>query len=342
MTGRERILHALRREEPDCVPTFEWTIDLKVYHALCGSEDPLDAAEALDLDGVVIRCDYEKQWIDSQNYVDEWGRRKHITAESLDVVTECPIQDIGDHKNYRFPDPHAAHRFTSLERALKRFGDRKAVILNVRDVFSDIRDLVGYENALVAMVAEQQAYTDLLDRVIEYNQELARTARDRFEVQIVATTDDITDNRGLIMGPNLYFSLLAPRFTKVIKGFKELGYYCIKHCDGNVNEILEHWIDSGVDCIDPIDPNGGMDIEQVKRDYGGRVCIKGNIDCEANLVSGTEDDVAQEVRECIRKAAHGGGHILSSSNSIHSGVKPENYRAMLKALRHYGTYPLKL
>jgi uroporphyrinogen decarboxylase len=342
MTGRERVLCALRREEPDCVPTFEWIIDRGVCRALCGSEDLLDAADALDLDGVVVRCDYEKRRIDSENYVDEWGSRKHITAESLDVVTESPIRNIRNHKNLRFPNPRAPHRFASLERALQRFGDLKAVILSVRDVFSDIRDLVGYENALIAMIADRQAYGDLLDRIIEYNLELARTARDRFGVQIVATTDDITDTRGLIMGPDLYFSLLAPRFREVIKGFKELGYYCIKHCDGNVNELLEFWIECGIDCIDPIDPNGGMDIEQVKHVYGGRVCIKGNVNCETTLVSGTEEEVIREVRDCLRKAAHGGGHILSSSNSIHSGVKPENYRAMLEALRRYGTYPLKL
>jgi uroporphyrinogen decarboxylase len=101
-------------------------------------------------------------------------------------------------------------------------------------------------------------------------------------------------------------------------------------------------VDCGIDCIDPIDPNGGMDIQQVKQDYGGRVCVKGNINCETTLVSGSEEEVVQEVKDCLRKAAYGGGHILSSSNSIHSGVKPENYRAMLRALRQHGTYPLKL
>ena len=341
MTGKQRVLCALRREEPDCVPTFEWIVDRGVCRALCGSDDPLEAAEALDLDAVVVRCDYERRRLDSETYVDEWGSRKRITAESLDVVTESPLKDIRDHRGFRFPDPQAPHRFASLERAVRRFGDRKAVILNVRDVFSDIRDLVGYESALIALIAEQDAYRGLLDRVVEYNRTLARTARERFGVEIVATTDDITDTRGLIMGPDLYSSVLAPRFREVIRGFKELGYLCIKHCDGNIGEVIGEWVDSGIDCIDPVDPNGGMDLEAVKRAYGGQVCIKGNVNCETTLVAGTEEEVDREVRECIRKGAPGGGYILSSSNSIHSGVKPANYRAMLTALRRYGTYPLQ-
>ena len=50
----------------------------------------------------------------------------------------------------------------------------------------------------------------------------------------------------------------------------------------------------------------------------------------------------QEVRDCIKKAGVGGGYICSSSNIIHSGVKPGNYVAMVKEIREYGRYPLEL
>ena len=59
-------------------------------------------------------------------------------------------------------------------------GRSKAIVFNLRDVFSDIRDLVGYENALIALLTEQQAFAQLLERVIEYNRTLARIARERY------------------------------------------------------------------------------------------------------------------------------------------------------------------
>ena len=340
MTGKQRVLRALQRNVPDAVPTFEWAIDRKVCRAITGSEDSFDAIEHLDIDAVVVRPDYTKEYRDGGVYIDEWGSRRQVTAESYDVITESPIKDIRDHEKYRFPDPHAAHRFKTLQKAVERFGERRAVILNVRDVFSDIRDLVGYENALIALLADQDSYSQLVDRVIEYNRTLARIVRDKYQINILATTDDIADARGLICGPDLYFSFLGPKFREAVGGFKEMGYYCIKHCDGNVMEVLEHWIDCGVDCIDPIDPNGGMDIEKIKKNYGERICLKGNINCESTLVTGTEEVVRREVRECIEKAGHGGGFILSSSNTIHSGVRSKNYLAMIDALRRFGKYPL--
>jgi len=322
------------------VPTFEWAIDRMVCREIAGSEDVLDLIDKMDIDGVVVRPNYTKDYVGEDVYVDEWGSRRQVTGEFIDVITQNPIGDIRDHSAYRFPDPYAAHRFESLERAVDRFGDKRAVVLNVRDVFSDIRDLVGYENALIALLSDQKSYSELVDRVIEYNRTLALIARDRYKIDILATTDDIADARGLICGPDLYFSFLGPKFREVIAGFKDLGYFCIKHCDGNVTEVIEYWIDCGVDCLDPIDPNGGMDIQSVKEAYGERICLKGNINCESTLVSGSGDDVRREVKECIDKAGPGGGLILSSSNTIHSGVPADNYRVMIDALRRFGKYPL--
>jgi uroporphyrinogen decarboxylase len=84
-----------------------------------------------------------------------------------------------------------------------------------------------------------------------------------------------------------------------------------------------------------------MDIGVVKREYGDRVCLIGNIDCGHLLPHGTAEEVEAAVKECIAQAAIGGGFILSSSNSIHSSVNPENYRAMIEATRKFGSYPLR-
>jgi uroporphyrinogen decarboxylase len=84
-----------------------------------------------------------------------------------------------------------------------------------------------------------------------------------------------------------------------------------------------------------------MDIGEVKRRYGKQVCLIGNIDCAHVLSEASTEKVKIAVRECIQKAAPGGGFILSSSNAIHSSVKPENYRTMIEAARTYGQYPIR-
>jgi uroporphyrinogen decarboxylase len=115
-----------------------------------------------------------------------------------------------------------------------------------------------------------------------------------------------------------------------------------KHTDGNIDEILPMLVDAGIDGIDPIDPLAGMDLAKVKQQWGDRVAIKGNVNCAVELTDGTEQDVEEAVKKCIREAGPGGGYACSSSNMIHSGVKPNLYKRMLNSIRKYGVYPLDL
>ena len=115
-----------------------------------------------------------------------------------------------------------------------------------------------------------------------------------------------------------------------------------KHTDGNIYPILDLIVDTGIDGLHPIDPNAGMDLGDVKQKYGDRVCLMGNVDCAEILTWGTVEEVRDDVRRCLRQAAAGGGYICSSSNSIHSAVKPKNYAALVSAIREYGHYPISL
>ena len=201
-----------------------------------------------------------------------------------------------------------------------------------------MREILGYENCLISMMIEQGHFADLLDRVVDYNLALARVARERYHVPIVAMTDDIANEGGLLFNPEIYLQLIAPRFRRVVQGYKSLGFLTIKHSDGDITPVIDWWLDSGVDCLDPVDPAAGLDLADFKRKYGARACLKGNVNCTGPLADGPGAAVADEVRQCIRNGAPGGGYILSSSNTIHSGVRPANYKVMLQALREHGRY----
>jgi uroporphyrinogen decarboxylase len=335
MTGKERILAALRREVPDRVPTFEWFIDGSVAEALAGTSDPLEAARALDLDAVNVRPDYRRRPLGGDAFVDEWGVTRQLTGDCIPAVRQSPVRELARHADHPFPDPEAPHRFETLERALGLFDGERAVVLNLRDGFSDMRDLLGYEEALVQLMLDPARFMEMLDRVVEYNVALARAAVRRYGIQVVATTDDVANAAGPLISPRVYFDRVGPAFRKAVRGFRELGCLVIKHCDGNMKPFADFWVDCGVHCLDPIDPAGGLDMAAMKKAYGDRVCLKGNIDCAGVLQSGTEEEVEAAVRDCLR-AGGPGGLILSSSNSIHKGVKPGNYGAMLRALRRQG------
>lgn len=335
MNATERLCAAIRRETPDRIPTFEWFIDVTVGRALTGSDDPLDVVERLDIDGINIRPDYAKRFIDAQTFEDEWGNRRQLTGDCIPAVVAQPLSDVTRHMDFTFPDPAADHRFATLRRAVERFGESRAVVFNLRDGFSDLRDLLGYEEALMAPLIEPEATAAFLERIVDYNLALAARAVRAFGIRVIATTDDVAMAAGPLFPPDLYAERLLPSFRRAIQGFKALGCLTVKHCDGDIRPLVGYWIDAGIDCLDPIDPGAGLTMAGMKRQYGDRIALKGNIDCVHTLCTGTTEAVREEVRRCIADGGPG-GLIVSSSNTVHRGVKPENYRALLEALREYG------
>jgi len=246
---------------------------------------------------------------------------------------------MADFERYSPPDPRLPGRYASVEKAVEEHGGKRAVIVHLNDVFSIPRNLMGYEELLMAIAADPELVSALVDMSVDLNLAMAKEVAAR-GVKIVFTGDDYAGDTGPLMSPAHFQRLFAPGLRRVIGGFKDLGLLVIKHTDGNLWPIIDAIVDSGIDCLDPIDPMAGMDLGEVKAKYGHRIALKGNVDCSHLMTYGTPELVAAATREAIRKGGPGGGYILSSSNSIHSTVKPENYTAMLSTVRRYGSYPL--
>jgi len=342
MTGTERVLTALRREEPDRVPHFEWLISARVREALCpGCTSHNDFAERMGHDAVLVSPDYRKEQVGDDRWRTEWGYVVEYGQEEHGVEVSSPIKTLDDFRGYTPPDPHAPGRYDSLEEAVARYKGRLAVGVHLNDVFSIPRCLLGMEGLLMAIAAQPDLVRGLVELSVEVNLALAREVARR-GADFVWTGDDYAGNDGLFMSPRHFHELFGPGFRRIAAGFAAEGLPFIKHCDGNLHPILDLLVDAGITCLDPIDPRGGMDLADIKARHGSRIALKGNVDCTEVLVTGTEEEVIQATKAALRAGAPGGGYILSSSNSIHSSVRPENYRLMMETLTRFGTYPISL
>ena len=191
------------------------------------------------------------------------------------------------------------------------------------------------------IVEEPELIEGVVNMAVDVNIEMAKEAAKR-GAKIAYTGDDFAYNSGPMCSPATFRRIFAPAMKRCIQAYKEIGLYVIKHTDGNIMPIIDMIVDAGFDCLDPIDPIAGMDLAYIKQTYGGRIAIKGNVNCASTLVSGTVEETVAETKQCLKTAAPGGGYILSSSNSIHSSINPENYVAMLNTLKEFGNYPISL
>ena len=340
MNGYERMMTALRREQPDRVPVWELIVNEPVIKALYGDISYEDFVEKDDLDGITIFEDQGiTEWFSDTQYKDEWGILWTIESNGVPYPSGGPIRTEADLDRYTAPDPDADHRLDSLRSAVKRFKGEKAIVFLTHDAFEFSHYLHGMNNLLIDYLANPEFVKRLARVVIDYKRRVLERAIDE-GADIALTGDDYAYRTAPIMSPDMFREFVLPYLQEMVDVAKQKGVPFIKHTDGNLWPIIDMIVDTGIDALDPLEPIAGMDIAKMKRLYGDRIALAGNIDCTELLTHGAEEDVVEAVKETIAKAGVGGGYILASSNSIHPGVKPQNYKAMVEAARKYGKYPL--
>jgi uroporphyrinogen decarboxylase len=340
MTGRERLLCALRRQEPDRVPTLEWVLNPDVTEAIAGTRSQLEFARLMGVDGISVSLTEKRTVVDSKHYRDEWGVLR-ISYDEYPTPVEYPIKDEEDFKKLVIPDPDAEYRFDAIRRAMDESEGEIAIVARVKDVFSQPRDLMGFENFLMSFYLQPELASMLMEMCVEYSTRIACNLKE-LGVEIVVLGDDIANNTGLLLSPKMYREQVLPHFRRLVQNIKKTGLFVIKHSDGDLRAVVDDLVDTGIDCLDPIDPLGNMSMSYMKQNYGDRIALKGNVDCVKTLVDKNVEDVRRETALCMLEGSVGGGHIISSSNSIHRGINPVNYKAFLDAIKEFGNYPLDI
>jgi uroporphyrinogen decarboxylase len=148
---------------------------------------------------------------------------------------------------------------------------------------------------------------------------------------------DYCFNDSPFLSPAMFDEFVTPYLAELVRGYRELGFYVIKHTDGNIMPILDALIAGMPHALHSLDPQGRVDLAEVKQRVGDRVCLIGNVNC-ALLQTGTDEQVAADVRRALRDGMPGGGYVFGTSNCIYTGMSLERYDLMLKIWREEGHY----
>jgi uroporphyrinogen decarboxylase len=151
-----------------------------------------------------------------------------------------------------------------------------------------------------------------------------------------ALCTDYCFNTGPFFSPAKFSEFVAPYLRRLIQGYRELGFYTIKHTDGNIMPILDQLVAAEPHALHSLDPQAGVDIAEVKRLYGDRVCLIGNVKCSL-LDSGSEAEIRESARYALQEGMPGGGYIFSSSNCVYTGMPLANYEIMLEVWKREGS-----
>lgn len=153
-----------------------------------------------------------------------------------------------------------------------------------------------------------------------------------------ALCSDYCFNTGPFLSPVQFSEFVTPFLSELIQGYREMGFYTIKHTDGNIMPILDQLVEAKPHALHSLDPQGGVDIAKVKDLVGDKICLIGNVNCGL-LDTGTDEECIESARYALHHGMPGGGYIFSTSNCIYTGMKLSRYKLILDVWRREGNYP---
>jgi len=152
-----------------------------------------------------------------------------------------------------------------------------------------------------------------------------------------ALCSDYCFNTGPFLSPAQFGEFITPYLAHVTRGYRDMGFYVIKHTDGNIMPILDQLAETRPHALHSLDPQGGVDIAEVKKQYGKELCLIGNVNCGL-MDSGTDEAVTKSAEYALTHGMPGGGYIFSTSNCVYTGMRLARYELILDAWRRLGNY----
>jgi uroporphyrinogen-III decarboxylase len=282
---------------------------------------------------------WEPVWLGENTYLDEFGRIHEIRRDMKTTWYKAgAVKNLDDWEKIEL-DPYSPGRMDAVTETLKLARARGMCVVGtlVCGVLSNAYLTCGMSRTLQSFYKNPDFISTVMDDFSEFLIEIAKRMID-LGVDVLCIGDDLADTNGPLISPAILRKFVFPLLKRINEQIKKRGKIVFLHSDGNLYPILDDIINAGYDGIHAIEPQAGMDIQLVKERYGDKLFLIGNVDCSHTLSLGSVLEVKRETKEVIRKASPGGGHILSSSNSIHNAVKVENFLAMIKTAKKYGRY----
>ena len=369
----ERVIAALEHREADRVPVgeFFWTNFLRRARSELGVGGDFDPYRFWDLDMIVINpnMDPHVTGIQILEQAEDYTVVRTGFGATIERRSTYPMPRYIDFETksyeqmeaFEFDDPKDRRRYfeaiddqinsvaDELNLGLPSYVDRVnayaddfCVFGSVCEIHEMIWRIMGTENVLFKLAESPNRMAKFIERLGDFLVGIVQgqiaAANGRLSGMYI--WGDVAYNKGMFFRPDYWRKVYKPQLKRICDAVHAAGLKTIYHGCGDSSVLFEDMIEAGVDAYNPLEAKAGLDVVDLKRQFGRRWSFNGNIDVRV-LATNDRDKVRGEVLTKLN-AAKGGGFILQSDHSVPDSVDPKTYDYVIELVREYGNYPLSL
>lgn len=260
--------------------------------------------------------------------VDSMGRNQKLIKSSatIPLPIDYPVKNFDDWLKikhwYTFDERRINVR--QLEHAKKMQEQGHLVLAGIKGGFDEPRQLMGEENLCIAYYEQPELIHDILNTISDMNMKVFERVFDYVTVDNLCVHEDMAGKSGPLAGPSQVKEFIAPYYLRV---WNECKLHDTKlfsqDSDGNMNDVIDAFLDAGINIMYPFEPNSCMDIVKTRKKYGKRLAFKGGLD--KFVLRADKQTIKKELEYKMCAETFGGGTIFALDHRIPNGVPLENY-----------------
>ncbi|ACL19170.1 hypothetical protein Dhaf_1110 [Desulfitobacterium hafniense DCB-2] len=283
ITKRENYLMAMNHEKPLWTPVFLYDNAAVGFCAAPGpwfEKGPVGGG----YDGFGVR------WITPES-----GSGTPIPAPNEYILTSETVQDWK--KLVKFPNVNDFDWEDYAKAELTPY-NRNEVTIDFgsgNGPFERLAALMGFEEALIALLEEPEACDELIGAIVDYKIEVAEKVAKYYKADYFTNYDDIATERGLFMSPSTFRKIIKPHTKRMYDAIRSLGMQPIQHTCGYAQDVIEDFIEMGAQAWTSVQPTN--DIVALQKKYGDKISFIGgfNTNGRAAQVDATDEEIVKEV-----------------------------------------------
>lgn len=348
MSKRERIEATMNRQATDRVPVYDMLLNDAAIEYFSGVYPPLGeagirakcqaTARMLDMTRAVYYGPKQAgEWVDEDGFVrfryDRYRgggilKRPFEDEEGARQWAGRAIGRLRRAKNATALRQEAEAHVVRFRQLQGYIGDDTVVLEEVETGLDEIRANLGWPFFAYLCADDPALISEYIDVYTENTVRFIHAIADRSLTPCAMVAGDIAMKGALMHSPTWLRREFFPHLKRLTDTWHDHGVKCLFHSDGYLMDIMPDLIDAGIDGLNPVEILAGMDLRQVKEQYGDQLFITGGIDMSQLLSFGTPDEVRQACQEAIRIASP--GYFLGSTSEMDNSASLANILALLE------------
>lgn len=269
----------------------------------------------------------------SVRYIDDLGRTLRMDKgyATIPLPENYPVANMDDwlkiKPKYEFSEERFARDW--LAAALNARETGSVIAAGIPGGFDEPRQLLGEENLCYACYDQPELLHDILNTIADTAVRVLERAASAVPVDVLMVHEDMAGKSGPLLGPNEIRSFMTPYYRRVWDMLEERGARLFAmDSDGNMNNVIPSIIESGINCLYPMEPAAGMDIVKTRALYGDKLAFYGGID--KYVLRKSKEEIEAELEYKIPSMIKTRGCMLGLDHRVPNGTPLENYRFYIK------------